>query len=275
MRSRKVLWKYAGITRAVVVSAVAAAAAVTTNISPIHAQAFPDSVKDFSPGRNAGFGAAYFPANVLGPPQGTSNPQVPNANQQDLLSLGTGGSITLEFSTHRVINGPGADFTIFENPVQPINFPEQSFVDSAIVSVSEDGDTWIAFPVDLVSTSTSQLRYKNNYVGFAGIMPTYSNPANGISPFDPGVSGGDQFDLEDIGLAAVRFIRITDTGDAAYKPTYDKDGDLVNDYGNFLDPDPTQNGLGISAGFDLDAVAAIHTEPWSPPAGIVTWSLYD
>lgn len=125
-------------------------------------QALPDSVKEFTAGRNAGFGASYFPGNVLGVPHGTSNPQTPNASQTDLLSLGTGGSIILEFSTNRIIDGPGADFTVFENPVEPNGHPERTFADTAIVSVSDDGTSWTTFSFDLVSSAAAQLVFKTN-----------------------------------------------------------------------------------------------------------------
>ncbi len=239
------------------------------------AQAFPDSVKDFSPGVNYGFGQAYFPANVLGPPHGTSNPETPNFSPTDLLSLGTGGSITLEFSSNRIIDNPGPDFTIFENPVQPSGHPEQTFADTAIVAVSDDGTIWHTFPFDMVSSAPKQIALKSNYIGFAGVQPSLSSPTNGISPFDPAVSGGDQYDLADIGLLHARFIRITDSGDSRFRTTYDTQGDIVYDYGNLIDPDPTEGNNGISAGFDLDAVAAVNTEPWSPNADVTDWSTYD
>lgn len=239
------------------------------------AQAFPDRVSTFTAGANAGFGSAYYPGNVLGPPHGTTNPQFPNFAEPDILSLGTGGVITLEFTTNRIINGPGPDITIFENPVQPSGHPEQTFADTAIVAVSEDGQTWTTFPFDMISSATPQLAHKSNYLGFAGVNPSYSAPDNGISPFDPTVSGGDQFDLATIGIAHCRFVRITDAGDARLAPQRDAQNDIVYDYGNLLDPDPTQPGFGISAGFDLDAVAALHTEPWNGQSAVGEWALYD
>lgn len=239
------------------------------------AQAFPDSVKEFFGGANYGHGQSFFPGNVLGPPNGTSNPQTPTFSQADLLSLGTGGSITLEFSTNRITDGPGADFTVFENPVQPSGRPEQTYADTAIVSVSNDGTTWHTFPFDMVSSAPGDIANKSNYIGFAGVQPSLSSPANGVSPFDPAVSGGDQFDLADLDLPHVRFIRIRDSGDARFRATYDIQGDVVYDYGNLLDPDPTEPGTGIAAGFDLDAVAGIHTEPWSPDSAVGNWFLYD
>lgn len=237
------------------------------------AQAFPDQVKEFAPGRNAGFGQGFYPGNVLGPPNGTSNAQTPNFSPADLLTLGTGGTITMQFSTNRIIDLPGPDFTVFENPVQPGSHPEQTFADTAVVAVSQDGVTWFTFPFDIVSTGTENLPLKANYSGFAGIQPTYSSPSNGISPFDPAVSGGDQFDLATVGLTSASYVRITDSGDARYMPTQDIHGDTVTDYGNQLDPDPTQPDAGTAAGFDLDAVAALHTEPVQ--SAITDWCTYE
>lgn len=61
----------------------------------------------------------------------------------------------------------------------------------------------------------------------------YSSPENGISPIDPQVSGGDGFDLHDVGLSRARFVRIRDSG-------------LNRFYG------------APSGGFDLDAVAVVN-----------------
>jgi len=157
--------------------------------------------------------------------------------------------------------------------VEPIDHTEQTFADTAIVSVSDDGASWTTFTFDLVSSATAQLVLKSNYLGFAGVRGSLSSPENGLSPYDPAVSGGDQFDLADLGLTSIRFIRITDSGDGSYLPQYDVDGDLVLDYGNLIDPAPTSPGTGISAGFDLDAVVAIHSEPWLPSA-VSDWALY-
>src|SRR5690606_788802 len=88
------------------------------NVGALSAQAFPDSIKDFTPGRNAGFGVEFFPGNALGAPRGTLNAQYPNDRPEDILALGTGGVITFEFSTNRIIDLPGPDFTVFENPVE-------------------------------------------------------------------------------------------------------------------------------------------------------------
>lgn len=248
--------------------------------SPARGQAFPDRVAEFrpgfsSPGTTVTFGIEYFPDNVLGAPNGTADGLVPTDSPMDLLSLGNGGSITLEFTSNIIVDGPGPDFTIFENPVAYLQYPEKSFPEAATVSVSEDGITWTTFPFDFVPPENPsplgipfELYDMDRYIGFAGIRPVHSSPTNGISPFDPAVSGGDSFDLAQIGVERVRFIRITDTGTTGPTQTVDPDGDIVTDPGNYLFGTET-------AGFDLDAVAAIHTVPSAAAVRPEEWCLYE
>lgn len=234
-------------------------------------QRFPDKVVEFIPGKNAGFGSSFFPDNVLGKPDGSDTPQDPNQNENHVLSLGTGGHIILEFTQDYIVDGPGADFTIFENPVQPYGFPEQSFIETAIVSVSMDGINWVQFPCELKSSDFLNLTQKNNYIGYAGIEPVLVSPTNSIDPFDADTSGGDKFDLSDIDVDRCRFIKIQDTGHPDFNPTYDKFGILNTDFGNLIDPSPHYNG-GRTAGFDLDGVAAINTTPLN--SLVEAWQIY-
>jgi len=124
-----------------------------------------------------------------------------------------------------IADGPGPDLLVFENAFV-------GFADPATVEVSLDGATWFAFPCDPGDVA-------GGYPGCAGVTPVFSHPANGISPTDPALAGGDTFDLAEVGLPAARFVRLTDClGDPGQAP---------------------------SAGFDLDAMAALHTEPVVPP----------
>ncbi|MEO1338440.1 MAG: cell surface protein, partial [Myxococcota bacterium] len=68
-------------------------------------------VVSFEPGPGAGFGQAGLPEVVLGPPMGLGV----GAGSIDVLSLGVGGSIVLGFAAP-IIDGPGPDFVVFENP---------------------------------------------------------------------------------------------------------------------------------------------------------------
>lgn len=152
-----------------------------------------DRVVAFTPGDGAGFGQDLFPEVVLGPPQGAGA----SSGSVDVLALGREGVITLEFDDLVVIDGPGVDLLVFENPFT-------GFTETGVVAVSEDGVDWRTFPCDAV--------VDGGVTGCAGVKPVLSNPSNGISGTDPGVSGGDAFDLADVGLSRARFVRITDSG---------------------------------------------------------------
>ncbi|MBX7245672.1 MAG: hypothetical protein K1X53_09235 [Candidatus Sumerlaeaceae bacterium] len=202
-------------------------------------------------------------------PTGNVDPTQPCQDPSRILSLGTGGSITLAFDNNWIVNGPGPDFTIFENPFQPVGFPDQSFAETAIVSVSEDGTTWTTIPYNFVDPGTTGgLLQKSCYSGLAGLNAVYSNPSNGISAYNPAVSGGDAFDLTSVGLTRTRFIRLTDTGTTGPTQIQAPSGSIINDYGNALNPPP-------SAGFDLNAVVAIHTSPRSASVRREDWELYE
>ncbi len=173
----------------------------------------------------SGAGAAFFPDNVLGPP--TPDPAVSSTNpayrSQDVLSLGYGGSITLAFTNNVVVDGEGADFIVFENVFIPFG-STVPLREPAIVSVSQDGETWHTFDYD---TTT--------FAGLAGVNPVEST----MNPTHPDSAGADAFDLNDLGLGWIRYVRLEDTGDQW------KSGNTTID-------------------FDLDAVVAVHSEKTAP-----------
>jgi hypothetical protein len=195
---------------------------------------FADGVELVRLAPNGGFGSELLPDIVLGPPRGSGL----IAGSTDVLALGDGGEIVLRFDTPFICDGPGVDFTIFENAFHNGSLDGPIFDELAFVAVSQDGEAFFEFPFDRVSLT-----------GLAGQTPVESHPDNGISPLDPAVSGGDSFDLADVGLAWARFVRITDV-----------DGEIpdVGDHPIFL---PPPNG-----GFDLDAVAAVNPCPDETPA---------
>jgi hypothetical protein len=204
---------------------------------------FADSVVSvsFGPNFNVGFGPdnPNFPQCVLGAPDSTARPCAPAFSPTQLLSLGSGGSITLYFR-RPIVNLSGVDFTVFENPFYLGCDTTRVFAETGIVSVSKDGITYFEFPFQVIDSLpiNSPLRYR----GLAGVTPT-----NGaVSPLLPGSpnqqrSGGDSFDLAVVGLDTAYFVRITDSEGR------------VNDGGAF------------AASFDLDAVVAIHQAALSTP----------
>jgi hypothetical protein len=238
-------------------------AGATAPGAPLAAQAasdcFPDRVAAFS----AGFTSSpplfnsWQPGIVLGPPGNST----PTNGTLTVMSLGRGGSIILEFTDNVVVDGPGADLIVFENPFfctappPTATDPYSVFAEPGIVAVSEDGIDFRTFPYD--ETALSQVVQQctdrtliERLRGVMGITPNFTG--NYTVPDDPlvfdtaapgGISGhgGDAFDLAAVGLARARFIRITD-------------------------PDLPISLPGSSEGLDLDAVVAIHARPLPPAA---------
>ncbi len=227
---------------------------------------FIDSVEEFHPLDPKCFGCTKLPGVVLGTPQGLGDQ---NQGSLDVVSLGArvnsdglqtppyGGSITVEFKDNIVVDGPGVDFTIFENAFR-IPASDDIFVEPATVEVSVDGEKFYRFPFDYEPRfRDGELNFFNpfSYVkGFAGVHSVYSN-RNSPSPLNTVLSGGDQFDLSSLPAPRpswIRFVRITSTGDGWLT---DPDGHVVR-HSNVA-PYSAASGLGNS-GFDLDAVAAIN-----------------
>ena len=150
-----------------------------------------DRVVLFTPGPGAGFGQNLLPGVVLGPPSGAGD----SSGSLDVLTLGKGGVIVLEFLDLMAIDGPGVDLLVFENGFT-------GFFETGVVAVSEDGVDWRSFPCAADA----------GMAGCAGAHAVYANPARGISGTDPAVAGGDGFDLAQVGLSSARFVKITDSG---------------------------------------------------------------
>ncbi len=185
-----------------------------------------DTVFSFKPGegQNSGQSSEYFPKNIFGLPDTLAREDFQSSTPENILSLGLGGEIIVGFKDFVITDGPGSDFTIFENAFKnPAT--GNIFAEPGLVSVSQDGINFIDFPFDSLSLK-----------GCAGITPTYGNK----NPFNPQESGGDKFDLADIGLNSIKYIKIKDICKMI----------LDNPNHPFYDP--------IITGFDLDAVVGLH-----------------
>jgi hypothetical protein len=180
--------------------------------------AFATAVVSFTPGSCAGYGQNEMPAIVLGPPAGGGE----NKGSLDVVSLGTGGEIILSFAPEEIVDGPGTDFIVFENPFAIDGNADNVYAEPGEVSVSEDGVSWTTFPC----TATSP-----PYGSCAGWHPVFASGAS----FDPSTAGGDPFDLSAIGVSRAKLVRIRDKSQEACPV-----------------PGPNNNG------FDLDAIAVVH-----------------
>jgi hypothetical protein len=219
--------------------AITIVAATMTSADP-----FADAVVTYTIGTGGGSGQAALPGIVLGPPRGGGAFQ----GSSDTFSLGLGGTITLEFVDNVIVDRPGPDLLVFENPFLPTGLTTlPPFAEPGVVEVSGDGVDWHAFPCALTTGPY--------YPGCAGVYPVFANADVPGSPsplvpsttpiadlvgvpvdtfVPPAGAGGDAFDLADVGLHAARFVRITAS------PT-------------------TAPGLQGLSGFDLDAMAAVHS----------------
>ncbi|HXK19716.1 MAG TPA: hypothetical protein VNG33_18020 [Polyangiaceae bacterium] len=182
------------------------------------------SVEAFEPGDGAGYNQAKLPDIVLGPPLVTKD-GVPSL---DVLSLGSGGEIVLGFGEHVIVDGPGPDLVVFENPFWPGGNAAKVFAELGEVSVSDDGESWQTFPCDTTGDGAG------HFAGCAGVTPTLAYDPVTLVPLDPAQTGGDTFDLADLGLPRVRFVKIHDL--------------------------QTLPPAGMTSGFDLDAVGIVNVE---------------
>lgn len=196
-------------------------------LSSSKAQVFIDTVYSFTPGsgQNAGQSTMYYPQNIFGGPSLNASKFIPESSPVEVLSIGLGGVIIVGIKDNYIIDGEGADFTIFENAF--INqFNDKVYAEPAIISVSKDGINFIEFPYDFQTLE-----------GLAGTNPTIGNR----NPFNSSESGGNSFDLSDIGIDSVKYIKIEDITKRILDDT------------NHNNYDPTLSG------FDLDAVAIINS----------------
>ncbi len=157
------------------------------------------------------------------------------------VSLGDGGNAILTFPAP-IINGPGADFAVFENSFS------DDFLELAFVEVSSDAINFFRFPAISNTQDDTQMG------SFDLIDATKLNNLAGKYRY----GYGTPFDLQELNgiiglnINAVTHVRVIDVvGNInPLYARYDSQGNKVND------PWPTPFG---SSGFDLDAVGVIHT----------------
>lgn len=173
-----------------------------------------DEIFEITYGYNSGYGKEHFPENFYGAPvEGGTH----------TVSMGAGGELVIELGTYALVDGPGVDFVIYENPVYSYTYG--NFLEPAKIGVSEDGENFTFF--SCLKTSP--------YTGCAGVIAWTEE-----NPIDPDVAGGDQYDLNDLGFSKINFIKIIDL-------------DLCRDGEEACGVDGTW-------GFDLDSIALINGE---------------
>ena len=179
----------------------------------------------FTPGPGAGYGQDDLPAVVLGPPSGKGT----SVGATDVLSLGVGGEIVLGLGTQVLLDGPGPDLVVFENAFWASGRADSVFAELGEVSVSTDAVSWRTFRCE-----AGREEGRSTWPGCAGWSPTAAYDAFVELPLEPARTGGDAFDLAEVGLEEARYVRVRDLSTEGAAPT---------------------------AGFDLDAVGLVHAAP--------------
>jgi hypothetical protein len=155
----------------------------------------------------------------------------------DVVSLGDGGRATLSFNSE-IVNRPGYDFAVFENGFKVgISY----YLELAHVEVSYNGVDFVRFP----SESLTDTSYQTNNFSYTKPENIYNLAGKHQAPY------GTLFDLEEVGLDTVKFIRIVDVVGSVNDSfgSRDNKGRIIND----PFPSPFE-----SSGFDLDAVALVN-----------------
>ncbi len=153
-----------------------------------------------------------------------------------IVSLGDGGIAEIVFD-EPILNGEGYDFAIFENGFK---VGLSYYLELAHVEVSLDGINYTRFPSETVIDTSFQI---NNF-SYLNPEEIYNLAGKHQAPY------GTLFDLEEIGLSEIKYMRIIDViGNIDSLGSRDSKGRLINDPW----PSPFE-----SSGFDLDAVAAVN-----------------
>lgn len=271
---------------------------------------------DFLPG-NGGVPGYDDPSAAIGEPTRTTGgsflPEAVTLFQppwlpSEVVSLGIGGSITLAFD-HDVLDEPGnpygIDLLVFGNafctdPSYPAAICGGMYSEGGRIEVSLDGVEWRTVPGVAADAAYPTVGWLDAgpYDTTPGIDPTdFTRPVDpSVAPVLTGAGhllildmydgsgGGAGVDLADVGLPAIRFIRISNDGsnftpeidavaDVAARTTGPADPDLDgdgsvggSDLGLLLvawgstDPDADLNGDGIVDGPDLGLMLAA----WGP-----------
>ncbi len=204
--------------------------------------AWADEVVDYTPSE---FVQTDFsdPLQALGPVTGDNFHVVSlgDMTAQNIANENPPGTITVRFAKP-IRDLSGADFVVFENALIAESIESgavagQVFGELAYVEVSVDGENFTRFPSESLTAAAVG--------GYGSINATNVRNLAGKHSNAGGESWGTPFDLSELGLSEIQYIRLVDipgTGaftDSADRPIYD--------------PHKTFG----SGGFDLEAVGAI------------------
>ena len=249
-----------------------------------------DYVQGSSPGPAAGY---TNPSVALGSPERITgegafpnvvSPFSPPFLNTEIVSIGAGGSLTLQFNTP-VTDDPanpfGIDLIVFGNAgFIDVGFPGGIAgglfgADGGQIHVSADGKNWMAIPGSSADGLYPALGYLDSgpYDARAGrVESNFTQPVNPtllLSDFTGlnheqivalygGSGGGFGIDLASVGLSAINLIRIVNPAGSGVNVEIDAVSDVSPDSRS-----ADLNGDGVVNGLDLGILLA----NWSIPAG--------
>lgn len=214
--------------------ALSLGAFVSSSVLAHGAEYFADQVLGYTPG--AGVGAYTDPNSALGKPggnigAGTFNPFNPNFATTELARIGFGGEITLRLSNYVQVMPGVREIGIWENVGLVASGggaqnPATTFgLDSAVVSVSEDGVHWFSLnngnpivfdlPGNYYANATAVNApppaspvFADFGLPFTGTLADFNGQSfAGVLATFGGSAGGTWLDLDETGLSQVGYIR--------------------------------------------------------------------
>jgi len=257
--------------------------------APAHSESpFATAVVSYVPGSGAAPGYGN-PLVALGSPERftgeglfpqTVTPFQPAFLQNEIVSLGVGGSLVLAFD-HDVLDDPrnpfGVDLLVFGNAfatdaASPAGVVGGLFSEGGAISLSADGVTWIPVPGVAADGPFPTLGYVDvaPYATSPGSVPTdFTRPVNPslggpeligvpwaelVMAYD-GSGGGTGIDFRALGIDRVRYVRIEGNVLFGSSPEIDAVADVSP-----VEPNPDLNGDGVVNAADL----AILLGAWGP-----------
>ena len=133
-------------------------------------------------------GGNFDPSLALGPMGGGGH----------VHSLGRGGFLTLGFAV-TIVDGPGADLIVGENPFGSTTEPWKSFAEVAFVEVSSNGTDFARFPARYTGPQVQPGPFDFLDSGaYGNLTGRFVVNASAADPQDVVDAGGDAFDLADL-----------------------------------------------------------------------------
>ena len=243
---------------------------LTSGVAPASIAAWARAVENYSPTSEVvhfdtfGGGPHDEPVRGLGPADGATV-SLGDLDSAAILGETAPGSIVVSFQA-TIVDGPGADFAVFENAGAFFDSHDVDFIfaELAFVEVSSNGSDFARFPATSLNIEVDPNTPDPNHDqihtpfgrDFAGINTTNVNNLAGVHP----MLTGTPFDLSDLAthtlvtqgtvdLNGIQFIRFVDIpGEGSFTDSLENP---------ILDAWKTVE----SGGFDLDAVGAINAVP--------------